>query len=120
MALIFVTNDLGIVAKMCDRVAVMYAGSIVEQGTVREIYNCPRHPYTEGLLKAVPKIGSKEALYAIPGQPPNLADLPRGCAFAPRCASAMARCRVEMPKDITFADGHSSKCWLSEPEGGRD
>ncbi len=85
-----------------------------------EIYNRPRHPYTEGLLKSVPKIGSKEALYAIPGQSPNLADLPRGCAFAPRCASAMARCRVEMPKDITFADGHSSKCWLSEPEGGRD
>jgi oligopeptide/dipeptide ABC transporter ATP-binding protein len=117
VALIFVTHDLGIVAKMCDRVAVMYAGTIVEQGTVREIYNRPRHPYTEGLLKSVPKIGSKEALYAIPGQPPNLAHLPAGCAFAPRCASAVTRCRMEAPKAITFADGHLSKCWLCESEG---
>jgi oligopeptide/dipeptide ABC transporter ATP-binding protein len=117
VALIFVTHDLGIVAKMCDRVAVMYAGAIVEQGTVREIYDHPRHPYTQGLLKSVPKIGSKEALYAIPGQPPNLAHLPEGCAFAPRCASAVTRCRQETPKDTTFANGHLSKCWLCEPEG---
>jgi oligopeptide/dipeptide ABC transporter ATP-binding protein len=117
VALIFVTHDLGIVAKMCDRVAVMYAGTIVEQGTVREIYDHPRHPYTQGLLKSVPKIGSKEALYAIPGQPPNLAHLPEGCAFAPRCASAVTRCRQETPKDTTFANGHLSKCWLCEPEG---
>jgi oligopeptide/dipeptide ABC transporter ATP-binding protein len=117
VALIFVTHDLGIVAKMCDRVAVMYAGTIVEQGTVRDIYNRPRHPYTEGLLKSIPKIGSKAPLYAIPGQPPNLANLPAGCAFAPRCASAMARCRVDTPKDTIFANGHVSKCWLCEPEG---
>ncbi len=119
VALIFVTHDLGIVAKMCDRVAVMYAGTIVEQGTVREIYNRPRHPYTEGLLKSVPKIGNKDALYAIPGQPPDLANLPGGCTFAPRCAYAMARCRMEAPKDIVFANGHMSKCWLSEPEDTR-
>ena len=99
----------------------MQGGSLnTPLGTVREIYNRPRHPYTEGLLKSVPKIGSKEALYAIPGQPPNLANLPAGCAFAPRCASAVARCRTEAPKDITFADGHLSKCWLWEPEGVRD
>ncbi len=120
VALIFVTHDLGIVAKMCDRVAVMYAGVIVEQGAVREIYNHPRHPYTEGLLRSVPKIGSKDTLYAIPGQPPDLAHLPDGCAFAPRCPHALSRCRVEAPADIMFANGHMSKCWLSEPEKMRD
>ena len=116
VALIFVTHDLGIVAKMCDRVAVMYAGKIVEQGTVREIYNHPRHPYTEGLLKSVPHIGDKATLYTIPGQPPDLANLPPGCAFAPRCPYAMARCRTEEPAEFVFADGHTSRCWLSGQE----
>ena len=116
VALIFVTHDLGIVAKMCDRVAVMYAGKIVEQGTVREIYNHSRHPYTEGLLKSVPHIGDKAALYTIPGQPPDLANLPPGCAFAPRCPYAMARCRTEEPAEFVFADGHTSRCWLSGQE----
>jgi oligopeptide/dipeptide ABC transporter ATP-binding protein len=110
--LIFVTHDLGIVAKMCDKVAVMYAGKIVEQGTVRDIYNHPRHPYTEGLLKSVPKIGSKAALSTIPGQPPDLAHLPPGCAFAPRCPYALERCRTEEPTDVTVTPGHTSRCWL--------
>jgi len=112
VALIFVTHDLGIVAKMCDKVAVMYAGTIVEQGTVRDIYNHPRHPYTEGLLKSVPKIGSKAALYTVPGQPPDLTNLPPGCAFAPRCPSALERCRTEDPADVTVSPGHTSRCWL--------
>lgn len=112
VALIFVTHDLGIIAQMCDRVAVMYAGKIVEQGTVRDIYNHPRHPYTEGLLKSVPKIGSKAVLYTIPGQPPDLANLPPGCAFAPRCPYALARCRTEEPTDVTLIPGHTSRCWL--------
>ncbi len=120
VALIFVTHDLGIIAKMCDRVAVMYAGKIVEQGTVREIYYNPKHPYTEGLLKSVPKLGSKSALYAISGQPPDLANLPPGCAFAPRCPCAFERCYTEEPADVVFADGHRSRCWLSvqEEQGG--
>ena len=112
VALIFVTHDLGIVAKMCDKVAVMYAGKIVEQGTVRDIYNHPRHPYTEGLLKSVPKIGSKAALYTVPGQPPDLTNLPPGCAFAPRCRYALERCRTEEPADVTITSGHTSRCWL--------
>lgn len=120
VALIFVTHDLGIVAKMCDRVAVMYAGKIVEQGAVREIYNNPRHPYTAGLIKSVPKIGSKAALYAIPGQPPDLANLAPGCAFAPRCPEAVAQCRTDEPDEIALADGHRSKCWLSIQGGQRD
>lgn len=119
VALIFVTHDLGIVAKMCDKVAVMYAGKIVEQGSVREIYYHPKHPYTEGLLKSVPRIGSKEALYLIPGQPPDLANLPLGCPFSPRCPHAMERCAIEEPGEYTVADGHTSRCWLPVQEGGR-
>jgi len=117
VALIFVTHDLGIVAKMCDRVAVMYAGKIVEQGSVRTIYNHPQHPYTEGLIKSVPRIGSKADLYAIPGQPPDLANLPPGCAFAPRCSEALALCCRDEPEEIALADGHSSRCWLPVREG---
>jgi oligopeptide/dipeptide ABC transporter ATP-binding protein len=112
VALIFVTHDLGIVARMCDKVAVMYAGKIVEQGPVREIYNTPRHPYTEGLLKSVPRIGSKAALYVIPGQPPDLANVPPGCAFHPRCPQAMACCGTAEPEPFVYAPGHISKCWL--------
>jgi oligopeptide/dipeptide ABC transporter ATP-binding protein len=119
VALIFVTHDLGIIAKMCDRVAVMYAGRIVEQGSVRDIYNHPQHPYTEGLLKSIPKLGSKEPLYAIPGQPPNLAQLPPGCAFAPRCPYAVERCRDDEPEEITVVDGHRYRCWLPTQETRR-
>jgi oligopeptide/dipeptide ABC transporter ATP-binding protein len=117
VALIFVTHDLGIVAKMCDRVAVMYAGKIVEQGSVREIYNHPSHPYTEGLLKSVPRIGDKAALYTIPGYPPDLANLSPGCAFAPRCPYTTVRCETEEPGEFVVADGHTSRCWLSVQEG---
>jgi oligopeptide/dipeptide ABC transporter ATP-binding protein len=117
VALIFVTHDLGIVAKMCDRVAVMYAGKIVEQGAVRTIYDHPQHPYTEGLIKSVPRIGSKAALNAIPGQPPDLANLPPGCAFAPRCREALALCCRDEPEEITLAVGHTCRCWLPVQEG---
>lgn len=120
VALIFVTHDLGIVAKMCDKVAVMYAGKIVEQGSVREIYEHPKHPYTEGLLKAVPRIGSKAALYLIPGQPPDLANLPLGCPFSPRCPHSMERCKTEEPDDYIIADGHTARCWLPAREGYRE
>jgi oligopeptide transport system ATP-binding protein len=119
VALIFVTHDLGIVAKMCDKVAVMYAGKIVEQGSVREIYYHPQHPYTEGLLRSVPRIGSKDALYLIPGQPPDLANLPQGCAFSARCPHAVERCAIEEPGEYTVADGHTTRCWLSVQEEGR-
>ncbi len=112
VALIFVTHNLGIVAKMCDRVAVMYAGAIVEQAPVRELFNAPRHPYTRALLGAVPKLGSKEPLYAIAGQPPNLASLPAGCAFHPRCPEALPRCATEAPHDSHAGDGSSARCWL--------
>jgi peptide/nickel transport system ATP-binding protein len=106
LALIFVTHDLGIVAKLCDRVAVMYAGRIVETGPTREIFNRPRHPYTIGLLSCLPTLRrGREPLTAIEGQPPDLAHVPSGCAFAPRCRLAEPRCQETRPLlEITGAD----------------
>jgi oligopeptide/dipeptide ABC transporter ATP-binding protein len=112
VALIFVTHNLGIVAKMCDRVAVMYAGKIVEQAPVRELFDDPKHPYTRALIGAVPKLGSKEPLYSIRGQPPNLANLPTGCAFHPRCPEVMPRCMTEEPRDFRPGEGSVARCWL--------
>jgi oligopeptide/dipeptide ABC transporter ATP-binding protein len=113
LAMIFVTHNLGIVARMCDRVAVMYAGRIVEMGPVRRIFTAPAHPYTRALLTSVPRLGRKTArLVAIDGQPPDLARLPAGCAFAPRCPDAMDRCRVEAPPETEAGDGHAVRCWL--------
>jgi len=112
MSLIFITHDFGIVAKMCDRVAVMYAGRIVEMGTVRDLFNNPSHPYSEALLASVPKMEEDvDRLYAIEGQPPLLHDLPVGCAFADRCQSVMERCREEYPPEFPVAEGHYSACW---------
>jgi peptide/nickel transport system ATP-binding protein len=112
VALIFVTHNLGIVAKMCDRVAVMYAGRIVEQAPVRELFDDPKHPYTRALLGSVPKLGSKEPLYSIPGQPPNAATLPPGCAFHPRCPDAVTRCRTDEPVDALCGEAAVARCWL--------
>jgi oligopeptide/dipeptide ABC transporter ATP-binding protein len=114
VALIFVTHNLGIVAKMCDKVAVMYAGRIVELAPVRELFDAPKHPYTRALLGAVPKLGSKEPLYSIAGTPPNLASLPSGCAFHPRCPEALARCTTDEPGEFQLADGTRGRCWRLE------
>ena len=111
VAIIFVTHNLGIVARMCDRMAVMYAGKIVEQASVQELFDAPKHPYTKALLGSLPKLGSKEPLYAIPGQPPNLARLPTGCAFHPRCADAMPLCAEQEPQDTQFGPGWTARCW---------
>ena len=112
MALIFITHDFGIVAKMCDQVAVMYAGKIVEQGSVRDIFNQPSHPYTEALLASVPKLEEDvDRLYSIEGQPPTLHDLPQGCPFAPRCQYTMDRCREEYPPEVMASADHSASCW---------
>jgi oligopeptide/dipeptide ABC transporter ATP-binding protein len=113
VALLFITHNLGIIAKMCDRVAVMYAGRIVEQGPVREIFLRPQHPYTRALISSIPKIGSRDPLYAIPGQPPDLAALPPGCAFHPRCPKAFERCTVDEPVDTLIGDHHRAACWLT-------
>jgi oligopeptide/dipeptide ABC transporter ATP-binding protein len=117
VAVIFVTHNLGIVARMCDKLAVMYAGKIVEAGSVRELFNAPQHPYTTGLLGSMPKLGSKEPLFAIPGQPPDLASLPPGCAFHPRCTAALPRCTSEEPHDVRVGVSWTARCWLARPPG---
>jgi oligopeptide/dipeptide ABC transporter ATP-binding protein len=114
VALIFVTHNLGIVAKMCDRMAVMYAGRIVEQGGVRELFQGAKHPYTQALLGSMPKLGNKDPLEAIPGQPPNLARLPAGCTFQPRCPRAMAQCIEAEPADSRIGADWTARCWLIE------
>jgi len=116
VALIFVTHNLGIVAKMCDTVAVMYAGKIVEMQSVRGLFYHPRHPYTKALLDSIPKLGTRQPLYVIPGQPPDLSDLPTGCSFHPRCARAMERCRAEEPVECHLGDGATARCWLAIEE----
>src|SRR5712691_11217259 len=116
VAVIFVTHNLGIVARICEKLAVMYAGKIVEAGSVRELFNAPQHPYTKALLGAMPKLGSKEKLFAIPGQPPDLATLPQGCAFHPRCPAALPRCALEEPPEVQIRSAWSARCWLAEPQ----
>jgi oligopeptide/dipeptide ABC transporter ATP-binding protein len=113
LAMIFVTHNLGIVAKMCDTVAVMYAGRIVEQGPVRTIFSGAAHPYTQALLASVPRLGGgRVKLTAIDGQPPDLTATPPGCAFAPRCPHVLARCRSEAPPEVGLAASHRARCWL--------
>jgi oligopeptide/dipeptide ABC transporter ATP-binding protein len=114
LALIFITHNLGIVAKMCDQLAVMYAGRVVEQGPVSRIFSAPVHPYTRALLGSIPRMtDNREHLTAIDGQPPDLASLPPGCAFAPRCPMAVARCRLEAPPEVVVDEGRTARCWLA-------
>ncbi|MGQ4807528.1 Oligopeptide transport ATP-binding protein OppD [Candidatus Entotheonellaceae bacterium PAL068K] len=115
MALLFITHDFGIVARMCDRVAVMYAGRIVEEGPVRQVFRHPAHPYTQALMASVPRMDEKvENLAAIDGQPPALDALPPGCRFTPRCADADDRCTQHYPPTSTVETGHTAACWRLE------
>jgi oligopeptide/dipeptide ABC transporter ATP-binding protein len=116
LALIFITHNLGIVAKMCDRVAVMYAGRIVESGAVRRIFSAPAHPYTTALLESIPRFSDRRArLTAIDGQPPDPSALPPGCAFHPRCGKAMDRCREEEPPEALLGGMQATRCWHHLP-----
>ena len=116
MAMLFITHDFGVVARMCDRVAVMYAGRIVECGPVQQVFDNPSHPYTQALIASVPKMtGAAERLYTVEGQPPSLMDLPVGCRFAPRCPHAEQRCRDSYPGSFSAGDGHSADCWRLAP-----
>jgi oligopeptide/dipeptide ABC transporter ATP-binding protein len=115
LAMLFITHDFGIVARMCDRVAVMYAGRIVESGPVREIFRTPRHPYTEALMASVPRMDANvERLPSIEGQPPALHRLPVGCRFAARCRYAEDRCRREYPPSFPVGPAHEASCWRLE------
>ena len=112
LAIIFITHDFGVVARMCDRVAVMYAGRVVENGPVRDLFNSPSHPYTQALIASVPKLEERtERLYSIEGQPPLLSNLPEGCRFADRCEFARDRCRDQYPPSYIIKEGHTADCW---------
>ena len=114
LGMIVVTHDFGIVARVCDRVAVMYGGKIVETADVRELFNNPTHPYTIALMNSLPKMEERvEELYSIEGQPPELHNLPPGCTFAPRCPSRMEICLKEYPAQSQVKNGHSMSCWLN-------
>ena len=116
-AIILITHDLGVVAGLCDRILVMYAGEAVECGSVEQIYYDPRHPYTKGLLDSVPRLDQPEdkALHAIPGNPPNLLSLPEGCKFRDRCPKAFEACKQTPPMQLT-EDRHAFRCFLGAPE----
>ena len=118
MAVILVTHDLGVVASVADRIQVMYAGKIVERGTVDEIFYKSTHPYTRALLSSVPKVHTenKEELYSLKGTPPDLINPPTGCSFAPRCEYGMRVCRQSYPGITTFSDSQECSCWLHHPK----
>jgi len=115
-ALIIITHNLGVVARYADRVNVMYAGKIVERGTARQIYSDPRHPYTLGLLRSVPRLDEprKQMLDPIEGHPPDLVDLPEGCNFQDRCRFVVEKCSLEEPTLVNINEGHLSACWERE------
>src|SRR5438034_3760580 len=116
LALIFITHNLGIVAKMCDQLAVMYAGRVVESGPDTRVFNAPSHPYTKALLNSIPRMSDvDQRLTAIEGQPPDLASLPAGCSFAPRCPQAFDRCLQSAPPELALGDGRTARCWLATP-----
>ena len=118
MSIIMITHDLGVVASMCERIAVMYAGHIVEYGTADEIFYEPKHEYTKGLINSIPKLSAQEIerLVPIEGQPVDLLNPPAGCPFAPRCANCMKICLREMPPKTELSDTHYSHCWLLQKE----
>ena len=117
-AIILITHDLGVVAGMADRVAVMYAGKIVETGAVEDIFYHNAHPYTQALLKSLPTVDSDrtERLVSIAGTPPDLLNPPKGCAFAARCKHCMKICQEEQPPEFTVGEGHVASCWLLHPD----
>ena len=118
MSIIMITHDLGVVASMCEKIAVMYAGHIVEYGTADEIFYNPSHEYTKGLIKSIPKLNTEkiERLVPIEGQPVDLLNPPAGCPFAPRCSECMKICLNKMPPKTELSDTHYSYCWLLQKE----
>ncbi|MBE6536436.1 MAG: ABC transporter ATP-binding protein [Ruminococcaceae bacterium] len=115
MSIIMITHDLGVIAKMCDEVIVMYAGEIAEKGSATDIFYDPRHEYTKGLLRSVPKAENvKQRLSAIPGNVINLREIPEGCPFAERCGEAMNICAVKNADEVKISEGHTARCWMNQ------
>jgi len=119
VALIVITHNLGVVARYADRVNIMYAGKVIERGNAREIYSNPRHPYTVGLLRSVPRLDlpRRAKLDPIEGQPPDLINLPQGCSFRERCRWAIEKCATDSPELMESSEGHLSACWRAEDLG---
>ena len=114
MAIIMVTHDLGVIADMCDEIIVMYGGRVCERGTAEDIFYRPHHEYTKGLLRSIPNVDRiGEKLVPIPGTPINLLNMPKGCAFCPRCENAMKICIEQQPPEMQMPDGHFASCWLN-------
>lgn len=114
MAIIMVTHDLGVIADMCDEIIVMYGGRVCERGTAEDIFYRPSHEYTKGLLKSIPSVDKMgERLVPISGTPINLLNMPKGCAFCPRCENAMKICIEEVPPEMQMPDGHFASCWMN-------
>ena len=112
-SIMLITHDLGVVAEMCDRVVVMYAGKVVEESDVYTVFENPKHPYTKGLLDSIPKLGQKiSRLDSIPGNVPTPGNMPEGCKFAPRCSAVMDICKEKDPELLKLDSGHTCRCWL--------
>ena len=122
MSILIITHDLGVIGEMAERVVVMYMGKVVEQAPTRELFRDPKHPYTQGLLKSIPRIGFRKRLVPIEGSVPSLRALPRGCKFEPRCPHAMTICREQEPAMVVLGHGRQSRCWLhvEGPPAGQD
>ncbi|MEK5482933.1 ABC transporter ATP-binding protein [Viridibacillus sp. FSL R5-0888] len=117
MSILLITHDLGVVAEMCDRVVVMYAGKVVEEASVYELFENPKHPYSKGLIASVPKLGEKkDKLDSIKGNVPNPSNMPKGCKFAPRCNMAMPICHEQEPACLAIENDRLCSCWLYELE----
>ena len=117
MAIIMVTHDLGVIASMCDEIIVMYGGRVCERGTADDIFYRPAHEYTKGLLRSIPKADNmNERLVPIGGTPINLLNMPKGCAFCPRCDAAMKLCLTERPEELSISDTHLASCWVNVKE----
>lgn len=114
-AMVLITHDMGVVAETCDRLIVMYAGEIVETGTIEEIFNQPKHPYTQALLRSIPRIDDDTELESIPGTPPDLLHPPKGCPFVSRCPLAMEVCENRHPELLSETETQSVSCWLRHP-----
>ncbi|MCR4830535.1 MAG: ABC transporter ATP-binding protein [Pseudobutyrivibrio sp.] len=117
MAIIMVTHDLGVIASMCDEIIVMYGGRVCERGTADDIFYAPAHEYTKGLLRSIPRVENmNQKLVPIGGTPINLLNMPKGCAFCPRCDEAMKICLSEVPDELRISDSHLASCWMNVKE----
>jgi oligopeptide/dipeptide ABC transporter ATP-binding protein len=116
-AVMLISHDIGVIGSLASRIAVYYAGKVVEDGTAEQVLRTPVHPYTQALLNALPRVGQK-TLESIPGQPPDLTNLPPGCSFAPRCKFRFDPCGEE-PSLLPLPEGHGAACWLAHPEHRR-